>query len=166
MQTEKQIKADAVNEFVCSMIGALEAGFIDTPNCNLAQIHRVAQHHIKDSYDIEIPHLTEQWGEDVAKLCGFSVRGVTGKDSLLNVEISDDALKIKIGTEVLFAACGQGRSYGLGDVTITDKELFLSELVRELKTESEDGSTPIHLMLDQAVTDALENGAEGVCYDD
>lgn len=89
-----------------------------------------------------------------------------GKDSLLNVEIAGDTLQIKIGTEALCVACGQGRGYGLGDVTITDKELFLSELVRELKSESEDGSTPIHLMLDQAVTDAIENGAEGVSYDD
>jgi hypothetical protein len=43
MQTENQIKADAVNEFVCSMIGALESGFIDSEQLTLAQLHRVAQ---------------------------------------------------------------------------------------------------------------------------
>ena len=71
MQTENQIKADAIVEFVSNMIGALESGFIDTPNCNLAQIHRVAQNHIKDNYGIDTPCLIEQWGEDVAKDCGF-----------------------------------------------------------------------------------------------
>ena len=71
MQTENQIKADAISEFVNMMIGAFEAGFIDTPNCNLAQIHRVMQNHAKDSYGVELPHITEQWGEDLAKRCGL-----------------------------------------------------------------------------------------------
>jgi hypothetical protein len=70
MQTENQIKADAIVDFISNMIGALESGFIDTPNCNLAQIHRVAQNHIKDNYGIETPSLAEQWGEDVANECG------------------------------------------------------------------------------------------------
>jgi hypothetical protein len=72
MQTEKQIKADAVSEFVNGMIGALESGFIDSPSCNLAQIHRVAQNHIKDQYGIEVPNLVDQWGKDTAKLCGLN----------------------------------------------------------------------------------------------
>lgn len=71
MQTEEQIKADAINEFVCHMIGALEAGFIDENTASLAQIHRVAQNYVKDSFGIELPHITEQWGKDVAKLCGY-----------------------------------------------------------------------------------------------
>ncbi len=81
MQTENQIKADAVNEFVCSMIGALESGFIDSEQLTLAQLHRVAQNHVKDSFDIEIPHLTEQWGLETAKLCGFPVCGDTDTDT-------------------------------------------------------------------------------------
>lgn len=68
--TEDQIKADAISKFVNTMIGALEAGFIDTAQCNLAQIHRVAQHHVKDNYGIDLPHITEQWGDEMAKLCG------------------------------------------------------------------------------------------------
>lgn len=70
MQTENQIKADAISEFVNTMIGAFESGFIDTPNCNLAQVHRVMQHHVKDNYGIELPHITEQWGDKFAKECG------------------------------------------------------------------------------------------------
>jgi hypothetical protein len=71
MSYENQIKADAVNEFVCGMIGALESGFIDKNTLTLAQLHRVAQNHVKDTYSIDLPHITEQWGEDVAKLCGY-----------------------------------------------------------------------------------------------
>lgn len=70
MQTEKQIKADAVNEFVNNMIGALDHGFIDTPNCNLAQIHQAAKSHIKCMYGIDVPDIVETWGKKTARLCG------------------------------------------------------------------------------------------------
>ncbi len=71
MQTENQIKADAINEFVCHMIAALDAGFVDTPNLNLATVHRVAQNFVLDRYGIELPHIAEQWGDDTARLCGY-----------------------------------------------------------------------------------------------
>lgn len=87
-------------------------------------------------------------------------------DSQLSVEINDNQLVITIGKETLLHAIETGRSYGLGDITITDKDLFLTELVRELKAEGEDGSTLIHEALDQAVSNALENGAEGAEFDD
>ena len=71
MQTENQIKADAIKELVNTMIGSFESGFVDTPNINLATLHRVAQNHIKDKYGIETPLITEQWGKEFAKECGF-----------------------------------------------------------------------------------------------
>lgn len=71
MQTEKQIKADAINEFVGGIIGAFESGFIDSSTLTLATLHRVAQNHCKDSYGVELPHITEQWGMHTAKECGF-----------------------------------------------------------------------------------------------
>ena len=73
MQTREQIKADAINEFVGHMIGALESGFIDENTVTLAQIHRVSQNYVKDSFNIELPHITEQWGETVAKICGHPI---------------------------------------------------------------------------------------------
>lgn len=75
MQTKEQIKADAINEFVCSMIGALDSGFVDSNSSTLAEIHRVAQNFCKDSYGVELPHITEQWGKDTAELCGFPLSG-------------------------------------------------------------------------------------------
>tara|TARA_R110000851_G_scaffold286415_1_gene440298 strand:- start:321 stop:560 length:240 start_codon:yes stop_codon:yes gene_type:complete len=71
MKKEKQIKADAVSEFVNTIIGAFESGFIDSSELTLATLHRVAQNHCKDVYDVELPHITEQWGMDTAKECGF-----------------------------------------------------------------------------------------------
>jgi len=71
-QTSEQIKTDAINEFVCSMIGTLESGFIDTNKLTLAELHRVAQNYCKDKYGVELPHIIEQWGEEIAALCGYS----------------------------------------------------------------------------------------------
>ena len=71
-QTENQIKADAVNEFVCLMIGAFDGGFIDNNRPTLSEIHRVAHHHVKDNYGIELPNIEAQWGEETAIACGLA----------------------------------------------------------------------------------------------
>ena len=71
MQTENQLKADAINEFVSMMIGALNAGFTEKNNPTLQEIHRVAQVHIKDNYGIDMPNIVEQWGQETAELCGL-----------------------------------------------------------------------------------------------
>lgn len=67
-----EIKAEAVHDFVNMMIGALEAGFVESSSPTLAEIHQVAKHHIEANYGIDIPNIVEEWGEDVAKLCGLS----------------------------------------------------------------------------------------------
>jgi hypothetical protein len=71
-QTENQIKADAITQFVSMMIGALDSGFVTENRPTIAEIHRVAQNYIKDAYGIETPHIVEQWGEDIAELCGYT----------------------------------------------------------------------------------------------
>ncbi|MGL4349504.1 MAG: hypothetical protein ACRDC7_00610 [Aeromonas veronii] len=88
------------------------------------------------------------------------------KSSPLVVDLDGSKLVITIGIETLLHAIETGRSYGLGDIKITDKELFLSEVVGELRAEQEDGSTLIHEAFDRAVSNALENGADGVEYDE
>ena len=65
----KEIKAEAVKEFVNLMIGARSSGFIETGICDLAEVHRVAQVHIKDNYGIESKSLKEEWGDDIFNLC-------------------------------------------------------------------------------------------------
>ncbi len=88
------------------------------------------------------------------------------KDEMIKVELTEDKLNISIGVDYLVHICGEGRAYGLGEVTVTDREKFLPELVNELKSEAEDGSTLVHHLVDQAVTEALEAGASGIEYDE
>jgi len=69
-QSKNQIKADGINELTSLMIGALEAGFIQSNTFTLAQIHKIAQDHSKMTLGIDLPNITEQWGKETAKLCG------------------------------------------------------------------------------------------------
>ena len=65
--SESQVKADAVKEFVTTIVGALDAGFIDGNTFTVAQIYEVARNHIKDTYGITTKTLSDVWGEDVPK---------------------------------------------------------------------------------------------------
>jgi len=69
--TENQIKADAINNLVSTMIGAFDAGYTDRNHLTLSELHRIAQLHVKDNYGIELPNIIEQWGESMAKQCGL-----------------------------------------------------------------------------------------------
>lgn len=88
------------------------------------------------------------------------------KNQQLNVAIEGERLCISIGLDTLCFAAETGRSYGLEGIEITDKSVFVGELVNELKSEDEDGSTLIHRAIDEAVSNALENGAQGVRFED
>lgn len=68
---ENRIKADAVGEFIGTMIGALESGFVDRNYCTLAEIHQVGRHYIRDNFGIETPNIVDQWGKDAADRCGL-----------------------------------------------------------------------------------------------
>ena len=84
------------------------------------------------------------------------------KNKNLTVEVKDEVLSISIGAEILFHACEIGRRYGIGDIKITNKKLFIENFARQLESEDADGSTLIHEMFDRAVTEMLENGELGV----
>lgn len=50
---------------------------------------------------------------------------------------------------------------------VTNTKTFCSEILRTLNQETEDGTTLIHTMLDSAIEEAVEQGAEGIhVYDD
>lgn len=70
MKTESEIITDGINDFINSIIAARESGFIDSSTATIAEFHRVAQNHVFDKYGINLPGLVEQWGKEVAKLCG------------------------------------------------------------------------------------------------
>ena len=85
------------------------------------------------------------------------------KDQLLKAEIVDGVLNISIGMNALKASLESGRldmSCG-GEFVIDDIEAFGVDFVHELKSEEEDGSTPVHLMFDQVALTNLKNGGAG-----
>lgn len=45
---------------------------------------------------------------------------------------------------------------------VTDPDKFAAEVLTALKDESEDGTTLIHIAIDTAAMNAIENGAEGI----
>jgi hypothetical protein len=69
--TQDQIKAEAVQNFVNMMIGALESGFVDTNNPSLATVHQVYRNHVKYNYGIDMPDIVEDWGQAAAELAGL-----------------------------------------------------------------------------------------------
>lgn len=78
----------------------------------------------------------------------------------LSVEIKDDVLTFSIGVETLAYAIQQGPNWP-SDVKVTDARTFAKDVLRELEREEEDGTTPVHRMLDARGRDAMENGSEG-----
>jgi hypothetical protein len=45
---------------------------------------------------------------------------------------------------------------------ITDADAFARDLVNELNSEAEDGTTRVHTMLDKAIEEAINQGAFGI----
>lgn len=69
----KEIKAQAVMDFVNMMIGALDSNFVRGNNPNLATTYRCAQNWVKDEYGSEVKNIEDAWGEDTAKECGLEI---------------------------------------------------------------------------------------------
>ena len=94
----------------------------------------------------------------------------------LGVEIERERLVISIGLEALARSVESSpalesffehaRGCGFRGPKVFDERLFAADLVRELSAETEDGTTPVHLMLDAAAKAAIENGADGVALDE
>ena len=88
-------------------------------------------------------------------------------DEPLKCEFLDGAIQFIIGAKVLAHAVHfcptlyDGES-DRGLYNVTDHAAFAKELVRTLNHESEDGSTRLTKMLDEAVEHAIEYGAEGI----
>ena len=81
------------------------------------------------------------------------------RNQQLKVEIKAGRLEITIGVDLLCFAVEHGT--GMDWLKITDKDVFANEIRSALLSEEEDGSTPVHRMLDAAASEAAEQGAEG-----
>lgn len=90
----------------------------------------------------------------------------------LRCEDRDGALDMGIGLEVLcFAAENHPGFYDPDarpdgpNIQITNAVVFAREVMNEINRESEDGSTLLTDMLDEAIKRAVENGCMGVDHD-
>lgn len=87
------------------------------------------------------------------------------RESPLGVKIVDDQLQITIGIETLAFAAERYDYFWEGaddDVKVTDPDEFAKDVVRELESEEEDGTTLVHLMFDKAFRAVVENGGESI----
>ena len=85
----------------------------------------------------------------------------------LRCEIRDGVVVIEIGIATyVFAAEHHPDFYDehndRGRMRVTDPTIFAEEVVRALNDEAEDGSTLVTRLLDQAVLDAICDGAQGI----
>ena len=100
--------------------------------------------------------------------CGVSKRKRKGVDEQpMEVKVVGGMLVISIGINCLARALeASPRFYngesGEQDLKVTDPEVFAREVARALQREEEDGSTPLHVLFDNAAESAIEDGCEGV----
>lgn len=79
-------------------------------------------------------------------------------------EIVDGQIVITLSISHLQTAIDGGAMLGTieGSWTLTDPAAFAKDLLRSLHSEDEEGTTVIHRMFDEAINDAIEQGAEGI----
>lgn len=94
---------------------------------------------------------------------GDCVPPKVGRGSPLSVSVADGVLSISIGVDVLAHAISVGRRYGSPfDLIVTDPDAFAKEVALELQSEEEDGTTRVHMLLDEVALSVAENGGEGI----
>jgi hypothetical protein len=90
-------------------------------------------------------------GSDLARL--------EGDDIVIRVPLS----AIPFAAEVAFGEANYDcDEFGFPRMVVTAVRTFAYGMLRELNREAEDGSTPIHLLLDKAIIGAAEQGTEGL----
>jgi hypothetical protein len=85
------------------------------------------------------------------------------KHDCIEAVLEGDSIVIRISskylTNIAMPASFEGIT-GYEDAVIIDKKQLIKDVLVELNREAEDGTTMIHLMLDEAITDAYDNGSE------
>lgn len=79
----------------------------------------------------------------------------------LSVKIEDGRLEISIGIALLAFAV-QSQDMWPEEFHVSDIRDFANSMARQLLVEGEDGTTLVHIMLDRAAQELLEEGSEGV----
>ena len=88
------------------------------------------------------------------------------KNSQLKAEVIDGEMVITIGVDILSFAM-QSQNYWPEGAEIKSNELFAEDICKHILMEEEDGSTPIHRMLDTIVNSFTEDcDCNSVSYND
>lgn len=91
-------------------------------------------------------------------------------DVLPTVAIEGDQLVIRITTECLLHAVTCSSEWPTDEagspISITNGQLLAQEVIHELQREDEQGTNPMHRLLDEAAIAAINNGSQAVDYDE
>ncbi len=92
---------------------------------------------------------------------------MTKSNEGLEVKLVDDQIVISIGVEALAVAAPYAIDGAFGDfrestAAVCNARILAADVVKELRHEGEDGMTPVHRMLDEAIRGAHEAGSEGL----
>lgn len=82
--------------------------------------------------------------------------------------IEKGEIVIRVAVKALPLAYEAGTDLGVHEpgFKITNARAFAKDLVRALNDEDEQGTNPIHRLFDDAMAEAIEQGADGVEEDD
>jgi hypothetical protein len=77
----------------------------------------------------------------------------------------EDCIVIRVPFSVLPDALKQNpRDDSYYDVTVNDVSDFAQDVIRALNREEEDGTTPVHELLDKALASAIDDGSTACEY--
>jgi hypothetical protein len=89
------------------------------------------------------------------------------KKRWLIVKIDRGELVIRMGVDSLAFAAEKGPAFDMENApTIIDKAGWARDVLTELCREEEDGTTPVHQMLDDAFRNAVEGGSLAIMWSD
>lgn len=84
-------------------------------------------------------------------------------DQPLEVTVKNGVLSISIGVSTLAFSLEHGNDFLTYDAEakwkVNSDGAFAVDVKRELEREQEDGTTPVHLLLDEAMNSAIEQGS-------
>jgi hypothetical protein len=87
------------------------------------------------------------------------------KKQWAEARIEKGLIVIRVPVSVLPAALKQNpRDDSYSDYAITNPMGFARDVVRELNREAEDGTTPVHLLFDRAMAEAIDQGSEHAAH--
>lgn len=68
----KNNNAKIVMDFANMHVGAFESGFTSNNTLTIYDLHRTAQNYVRDTFQVNVKSLDEEWGELTSKECRSS----------------------------------------------------------------------------------------------